>query len=84
MSAMWKVRDILDRIEKEQEPVGLYLNWADWYTMVPHTEAVKVLRRLHPDTELKTNYSGGTMFIGYNDHLLRRSLEPQHCPRHAD
>jgi len=55
----------MERVDEDSENVGLYLQWADWYATVSADEALRVLRRLPPDSRLKVNVTGGTLFIGY-------------------
>jgi hypothetical protein len=65
MSETWSVKDVIERVDDDSEDVGLYLQWCDWFAMVRCDEALKVLRRLPPDSRISVNITGGTLFIGY-------------------
>jgi hypothetical protein len=64
MNNKWLVKDLMERIEKQEETVGLHLPWANYYTLVPKDEALVILRRLVPDQRLSVFVSGGILFIG--------------------
>ena len=34
----WSVKDLIERVTTDNVPVGLYLQWADWYATVPVEE----------------------------------------------
>jgi hypothetical protein len=59
----WSVNETIDRIEKEDQKVGVCVPWAEWSVTIDPRQAVELLRRFSPDTRIDVSYTGGTMFL---------------------
>lgn len=59
----WSVKDVLTRVVADDQPVFLWVAWADYYVEVAAVEAVKLLRRLPPSSTLSVRVSGSTLCL---------------------
>jgi hypothetical protein len=60
----WFIKDIIDRIEKDAKPVGIYVAWAHYYVITSSEVAIGLLNRMPPHKELRVGVTAGTLYIG--------------------
>jgi hypothetical protein len=64
MSNSWQVRDLIERISKQNEQVCLWVAWCKRFISVDRSVALDILEKYPPDERIDARFELGKFYLG--------------------